>query len=355
MEDTKLLAWNIVGKRTGWFFKNIASGTVISSRVRLARNLWKFPFPHNMTSEQAEEVEKTVLKSIFDYRDAGDEMFIIKTSDISDIEKGFLVERHMISEEFSENHLSCSAVIFPKEKLSIMINEEDHIRIQGMQPGLSLGKALASANKLDDFLGSGLNYAFSEKLGFLSSCPTNIGTGLRASALLHIPALLALRKERELFEEAEKRKIMVRGFYGEGSEPLGCFYQLSSKETTGMSEKEIIENLQNMVNLTEEAEKESLLLLAGKDKKKAAIAAAIEKALNNSGLASEKFFVLFSKLVLAKKLGILDIEEKKLSALFQEVLPFHMQLKKGKKMAPEERDAARGASLRKKIRRCADV
>ncbi|HNS31727.1 MAG TPA: ATP--guanido phosphotransferase [bacterium] len=353
MKNNAPCAWNIIDRKTAWILENISSDTLISFRIRLARNLCGFPFPHNMTRQQAESVEKTITETLLSYRNGGQEVFIIQMNGISEIEKGFLFERHMISEELTDNHLPCSAVIFPREKISLMINEEDHLRIQTFCSGILPEDALASADKLDDYLGYKLPYAFSEKLGFLTACPTNIGTGLRASAILHIPALLTTGRAQVLFKDAEKNGTMVRGFYGEGSENMGGFYQVSSKETTGRNEKEIIENLQIVVNLIEKEEEESFSLISCR--KKSAILRSLRKILEKRTMPSSVFFTLFSKLVLAKKLGIADFDIKMLRGLFFQVLPYHLQYSLGKKMSPEKRDAERSRIVRKQLRSLLNV
>ncbi|WXR62944.1 protein arginine kinase [Peptostreptococcaceae bacterium AGR-M142] len=227
-----------------WFEVNDdESKVVISSRIRLARNLIDYPFPNKMKEEESIEVLKkakdvivngnTVLKDDFKY---------YKMQDCDEVEKGILLEKHLISKEIMENSNS-GVLIKNDESVSVMINEEDHIRIQTIFPGFKLNEAFDLADKIDDVLEERLNYAYDERLGFLTSCPTNIGTGLRASIMVHLPALVELGYIDGVLKAANQLGLAVRGIYGENSKALGNIFQISNQLTLGRKEQEIIGNI----------------------------------------------------------------------------------------------------------------
>ncbi len=221
---------------------SILKDIVLSSRIRLARNIDKIPFPNKISDEESENIINKV-KDIFS---KNNHKFIsLKDLDSNDI--NCLLEKNIISSKLASNK-DKSAVILGDNKHSIMINEEDHIRIQSIEDGLNLEKAFEKANKIDDIIENNLEYAFDEKLGYLTACPTNIGTGLRASIMIHLPALSMNNRMPGIFNAVSQVGMTVRGRYGEGSRALGNIYQISNQITLGLEEKEIINNLKAAVN-----------------------------------------------------------------------------------------------------------
>jgi protein arginine kinase len=223
---------------------------VFSSRIRVARNLDGFPFPMLSTASQAEEVIRKVEQALKQDQSkysflAGAEL--IRMKDLSDLEKSVLVEKHLISPMLAEESRHGAVLLNKAQSVSIMINEEDHIRIQVLFPGLQMKQAWELANEIDDWLESHLNFAFDEKCGYLTSCPTNVGTGIRASVMLHLPALAMTQQLNRLLPAITQVGLAVRGIYGEGSEALGQLYQVSNQVTLGLDENEILENLQGVV------------------------------------------------------------------------------------------------------------
>ncbi|MBA4549342.1 protein arginine kinase [Thermoactinomyces intermedius] len=230
--------------------KGPLSDVVFSSRIRVARNLDGFPFPMLSTASQAEEVIRKVEQALKQDQSkysflAGAEL--IRMKDLSDLEKSVLVEKHLISPMLAEESRHGAVLLNKDESVSIMINEEDHIRIQVLFPGLQMKQAWELANEIDDWLESHLNFAFDEKCGYLTSCPTNVGTGIRASVMLHLPALAMTQQLNRLLPAITQVGLAVRGIYGEGSEALGQLYQVSNQVTLGLDENEILENLQGVV------------------------------------------------------------------------------------------------------------
>ena len=230
--------------------KGPLSDVVFSSRIRVARNLAGFPFPMLSTASQAEEVISKVEQALKQDKSkypflAGAEL--IRMKDLSDLEKSVLVEKHLISPMLAEEARHGAVLLNKDESVSIMINEEDHIRIQVLFPGLQMKQAWELANEIDDWLESYLNFAFDEKCGYLTSCPTNVGTGIRASVMIHLPALAMTQQLSRLLPAITQVGLAVRGIYGEGSEALGQLYQVSNQVTLGLDEKEILQNLQGVV------------------------------------------------------------------------------------------------------------
>jgi protein arginine kinase len=226
--------------------KGPLSDIVFSSRVRLARNLAGLPFPLLSTSTQAEEVVRLVeeaWKRVRDQHPLLKDAELIRMSQLSDLEKRVLVEKHLISPSLAEESRHGAVLLSKDESVSIMINEEDHLRIQCLCPGLQL----ESAWKLDDLFEHHLAYAFDDQCGYLTSCPTNVGTGIRASVMVHLPALAMTQQLPRIFPAITQVGLAVRGIYGEGSEALGQLYQVSNQVTLGQAEGEILDKLQGVV------------------------------------------------------------------------------------------------------------
>ena len=227
--------------------KELELDIVISSRVRIARNIKEISFPHYLNKAEAENVISKVYDTIIRGNlSLKNEFKLIKMGEINSIERSNYIEKHLISPALAKNTLSGAVLINNEETISIMINEEDHIRIQCLYPGLQLEKCFDMANKIDDLLEEGIVYAFDEQLGFLTCCPTNVGTGIRTSVMLHLPALSLTKYIDGVINTANKIGLAVRGFYGEGTEYLGDIYQISNQITLGMSEEELITNLKDV-------------------------------------------------------------------------------------------------------------
>lgn len=230
--------------------KGPQSDIVFSSRVRIARNLLGYPFPLLSTASQAEEVVYQIEKAwnkLKDQHPLLKNAELIRMKDLSDLQKKVLVEKHLISPQLAEESRYGAVLLSQDESVSIMINEEDHIRIQCLFPGLQLMQAWKVANELDDLIEAHLPLAFDERRGYLTSCPTNVGTGIRASVMVHLPALAIIQQLNQLFPAITQVGLAVRGIYGEGSEALGRLYQVSNQITLGQSEEEIIDKLQGVV------------------------------------------------------------------------------------------------------------
>lgn len=224
------------------------SDIVLSSRIRLARNLKHYQFPTMFNNTEAEEIINKLEKN-FNNKLTGFEPFeILKMDELHSLHKRVLVEKHLISPNLADESANGAAILTENEDVSIMINEEDHIRIQCLYPGLQLKEALKRANILDDYIEGKVDYAFDESYGYLTSCPTNVGTGLRASVMVHLPGLMLTRQMNRIIPAVNQLGLVVRGIYGEGSEALGNIFQLSNQTTLGKSEEEIVDDLTSVVH-----------------------------------------------------------------------------------------------------------
>jgi len=226
------------------------SDIVISSRIRLARNLADFPFIARATESDRDEVGKILRDRVTTLHEAGQfagQLIYVDVRALEEVDRRFLVERQLISREHAEAEGARSVAIDPGETFSVMINEEDHLRFQVMQSGLNLTAAWQQANDLDDLIEEKVTYAYSDKLGYLTACPTNVGTGVRMSVMLHLPALVITRQIEKVFRSLQKINLAVRGLYGEGSQAMGDFYQISNQVTLGLGEEELMKKVSDVV------------------------------------------------------------------------------------------------------------
>jgi protein arginine kinase len=235
----------------------------------VARNLKGYAFPHLLELEKAEQVIYAVQFAL-ENQAIKDQIGVLETSrmsELSPVERQILVEKHLISPNLLEEYGKKAVALRDDEVISIMINEEDHLRIQCLLPGLQLEKAWTLVNQIDDSLENTLDYAFSEKFGYLTACPTNVGTGMRASVMLHLPGLVLVDQVGAILATISKLGFTVRGLYGEGTEALGNLFQLSNQVTMGHSEEEIINSLNSVTRqiLTQEREARKALLQQRKD------------------------------------------------------------------------------------------
>ncbi len=222
------------------------SDIVISSRIRLARNLAQFPFPNRADDDTKSRIEE-LLRSHLDQLRVGTKLSYVDVARLETLDRQFLVERQLISREHAEAHGSRGVGIGDEENVSLMINEEDHLRIQVLRSGLALDECWAAINKLDDAVEEHVTYAFSDQLGYLTACPTNVGTGIRVSVMLHLPALGLSSEIKKVFQALQKISLAVRGLYGEGSQAMGDFYQISNQITLGKNEEQLIDEIRDVV------------------------------------------------------------------------------------------------------------
>lgn len=233
---------------TGWMTSDGEhSDIVLATRIRLARNLRGYLFPIASTEDDALAVDKLVVSALLDGEH--DERYTyLKMSEQLKLDREVLVEKHLISPQLANPERAGAVLLSEDEMLSIMVNEEDHVRIQCIYPGLQLEKAYQEADAVDDILEKELPYAFDEEFGYLTSCPSNTGTGMRASVMMHLPALTMTKQIEQIIPAISRLGLVVRGSYGEGSKALGNIYQVSNQVTLGKTEQEIIEELDNITS-----------------------------------------------------------------------------------------------------------
>ena len=226
---------------------------VLSTRIRLARNLSEVPFTHRARDEQLQGVLSSVTGAA-----QGSELLagglLLKMQDCSPVERQVLVERHLVSHELGDGARPRGIYVAPDDRVSIMVNEEDHLRLQSLTPGFQLAEAWTLADRADDDLDQSLEYAFSDEIGYLTACPTNAGTGLRASVLIHLPALVLLEEIQRVLKSIMQVGLNVRGLYGEHSEVMGNLFQISNQTTLGRSERDSIESLERVTRQIIETE-----------------------------------------------------------------------------------------------------
>ena len=230
----------------GWMdVKGLDADIVLSTRIRLARNLDGYRFPLSFTENEAHQIDEMIKEALQSIKDEHRfSHFTIK--EMPALQRQVLVEKHLISPLLAKKEKSASVHISSDETISIMVNEEDHLRIQCLAPGLQLAETYAMASQLDSKLEKNLPYAFNDSFGYLTSCPTNVGTGLRASVMMHLPALTMSKQIKVVTQMLARLGMVVRGIYGEGSENLGNIYQISNQVTLGKSEEEILKDLQEV-------------------------------------------------------------------------------------------------------------
>ncbi|MFD3450501.1 protein arginine kinase [Microbacteriaceae bacterium 4G12] len=326
---------------------------VLSSRIRLARNLQDYIFPTLLSNEEAMAI-LTTFENHFAGRQFSQfgEFEMLKMGEMQPMQRRVLVEKHLISPNLADNNHVGACLLSENEQISIMINEEDHIRIQCLFPGFQLSNALQVASEVDDWLEEHVEYAFSEKQGYLTSCPTNVGTGLRASVMIHLPALVLTKQMNRIIPAISQLGLVVRGIYGEGSQALGNIFQVSNQMTLGKSEKDIVEDLNSVVlQLIEQerAARKTLMNTAGiqlEDKVYRSYG-----VLSNSRLIeSSEAASCLSDVRLGIDLGyIQNISRNILTELMVLTQPGILQQYAGGPLHPEERDYRRAALIRERL------
>lgn len=331
-----------------------ASDVVISSRVRLARNLLGIPFPAAADEAASRKVADLVETAVGKLNGAGPQPFtFFRLPDMPPRERQVLVEKHLISPEHAGEGPGRAVVIREDEAVSIMVNEEDHLRIQCLVPGLQLDEAWALANRIDDQLENELDYAFGERVGYLTACPTNAGTGMRASVMVHLPALVLTNQAGNVLSAVSKVGLLVRGLYGEGSESTGNIFQISNQITLGTTEEETIENLRSVVQQVIDSERQARdgLLREMREQLEDRVCRAWGTLTNARIMTSQEAMQLLSDVRLGVDLNIIgDIEPQALNELLVATRPGFLQQLAGKELSPFERDVRRAALVRGRLR-----
>jgi protein arginine kinase len=303
------------------------SDIVMSSRVRLARNLADYPFIRRCTDIDRANIESTVRERL-SQEPRLTELTFINVADLETIDRQFLVERQLISREHANSDGARAVAIDDHEQLSLMVNEEDHLRLQVMKSGLDLTGAWQQIDEVDDVIEEHLNYAFHEELGYLTGCPTNVGTGMRVSVLVHLPALVITQQIEKVFRSLQRINLVVRGLYGEGTQAMGDFYQVSNQITLGKTEKELLAQVGDVIPVIIDYERKARDFLV-KEKQNDLfdqVSRAYGTLQNAQQISSEETMFLLSRVRMGINLGLIgDLEIPQINELFIRTQPAHLQ------------------------------
>jgi protein arginine kinase len=324
---------------------------VISTRVRLARNLADMPFLTRCSASQQGEMEHRLREEIL-HAGIAPEMLYVDVAAAEDLDRRLLVERHLISRQHADAQQPRGVAISTDETVAIMVNEEDHLRIQVLRSGLELDKAFQEINRIDDVLETRLRYAFHSRYGYLTACPTNVGTGMRVSVMLHLPALKMTNEIEKAFRAARDMRLAIRGLYGEGTEATGDFFQLSNQTTLGRSEEDFVQEFRELIPRFidyERQARQSLMrrrLVALEDK--VARACALLRA--SRLISSEETLYLLSLLRLGVHLGLAPgIDVDTVNELFLATQIAHLQKILGRSLEGPQRAEARAEYIRRRL------
>lgn len=327
------------------------SDIVISSRIRLARNLADYPFISRASAADRAEIERALRERILRVR-AGSEFAYFDVEKLEGIDRQFLVERQLISREHAEAEGARGVAIDPQERVSLMINEEDHLRIQVMHSGLDLTGAWEQINAIDDLIESQVTYAFNDRLGYLTACPTNVGTGMRVSVMLHLPALVITRQIEKLLRSVQKISLAVRGLYGEGSQAMGDFYQISNQITLGRAETDLVKQVGDVVPTIIDYERKArdFLVRESHETLHDRVSRAYGILRTAQTISSEETMHLLSSVRMGVNLGLIpDLEIPALNKLFIYTQPAHLQKLTGSELDTADRNIERARYLRRHL------
>ena len=324
------------------------SDVVVSSRVRLARNLERFNFPARLEGAERAECATHIRERILESKVVEAENYFL-LEERSALERHFLVERHLISKEHEDGGAGRAVAVGADEILSIMALEEDHLRLQILKSGLQPVETWRIASSVDDLLDRHLHFAFNPQLGYLTSCPTNVGTGLRVSVMLHLPALVLTRHIAKCFQAMAKIGLNVRGLYGEGTEASGDFYQISNQSTLGKTEESIVRDLGAVVPEVLKYERSARRTLLHRDKRRIEdrVWRAYAMLKHARILSSDETMTLLSALRLGVHAGIIEgLAPAAVNEIFIFSQPAHLQIRAGREIPAAERDVLRADFVR---------
>jgi protein arginine kinase len=331
------------------------SDIVISSRIRLARNLADFPFISRATDADRAEIER-ILHTRFDaIREAGKapkDTLYLTVSELPEIDRQFLVERQLISREHADSEGARSVIVDPAERFSVMVNEEDHLRIQVMESGLALAEAWEHITRIDDLIEEQVTYAFNDRLGYLTACPTNTGTGVRVSVMLHLPALAITRQIEKVFKSLHKINLAVRGLYGEGSQATGDFYQISNQVTLGLTEEELAKKVADVVPVLIDYERQArdFLIRESQETLHDRVSRAYGILRTAQTISSEETMHLLSSVRMGINLGLItDLNIPTVNQLLIHTQKAHLQKMTGIELDQNDLNIERASYLRRHL------
>jgi len=327
------------------------SDIVISTRIRLARNLTQFSFLTRITPEQRQELADLLREKILE-ADIDEDVLYVSLEQAPSVDRQFLVERHLISREHAESEGNRGVAFGKSEVVSLMVNEEDHLRMQVIRSGFRLEDTWERTRSVDDALESRLNYAFSSQFGYLTACPTNVGTGMRVSVMLHLPALAMTRQIEKVFNAVARLNLVVRGLYGEGTQASGDLYQISNQVTLGKSEEDIMQTVASVIPRVASYER-----MARKQLVRESRSQLEDRVWRSYGMlkaarviSSEETMHLLSQVRMGVNLGMIgDLPILTVNQLFVLTLPGHLQKMQGRELGSEERNVVRADFVRQRL------
>lgn len=327
------------------------SDIVMSSRIRLARNLSDYPFVSRAAASDRVEIESLARHAVSNLKHDF-EFLCLDVAKLDPLDRQFLMERHLISREMAEGDGARAVAIGKQEQVSLMINEEDHLRLQVMRSGFDLQAAWAEIDRLDDLVEGEITYACSPRLGYLTACPTNVGTGMRVSVMMHLPALVITREIDKVFRSLQKINLAVRGFFGEGSRAMGDFYQISNQITLGRSESQLLKEVGDVVPVIIEYERRAREAL--KTESLETLNDRIQRSYGTlrhcQQISSEETMDLLSNVRMGVNLGLIeDLKIPRVNELFIYTQPAHLQKLRGVEMDTVDRNIERARYLRKQL------
>ena len=326
----------------------------LSTRIRLARNLTRFPFPIAADAGQLEEVRQQVRAAVAAASALGEAHFSLALEQLTPEEQELLFERRLVSRELLTRETGAGLELAADETLAIMVNEEDHLRLQALRPGFRLEEAYRELSALDDQLGSILEFAFHPRLGFLTCCPTNVGTGLRASVMLHLPGLVLSQQIKQVVAAIDKLNLAVRGAFGEGTDNRGNLFQISNQSTLGESEQQILERLSSVIAtlIAKEIESREELLRLRKYELLDRVGRAFGLLRYSYRLTREEALTALSAVRLGVDLGMFrQLDLRLVNELFLAIQPAHLTRCAGVAVDPPERDVVRAGLIRERLKK----
>lgn len=347
-----MLLDDLIHKPVAWLASDGASGIVVSTRIRLARNIEGLAFPGWAGDEECVRIQARVWEMLQSLKGLSP-CLPVEMAALNAVDRDFLRERHLISNDLAQKMQGSGVVVRADEHLSVMVNEEDHLRLQAVRPGLQLKELWTEINDLDTQIEQHIHFAFSPSLGYLTACPTNVGTGLRASAMLHVPGLRLINEIDPIIKGLTKIGLAVRGLQGEGTEASGNMFQISNQMTLGESEAVIIDRLSRIV--TEVAQHESNARARLQEQRGAYIEDYVGRAYgilcHARVLNSREALDMLSALRFGCELGIItNLQIAEVNRLVLYSMPGHLQKSEGRLIPPDERDYVRARLVRETVR-----
>ncbi len=329
----------------------MSDAVIISSRVRLARNLRDYPFPVRMNDTERSEVADKIKAIMCSGDFCGYKFMAVAMEDLSEFDRIAMVERHLISPDFADGGKGKLLITTEDEQISIMVGEEDHLRIQVILPDFELEKALSIADTLDTALDRELHFAFDKRLGYLTQCPTNLGTGMRASVMMHLPALSESRTVSRIATNLSKLGLVIRGAYGEDTAAAGAMYQISNQVTLGISEESAVENLRNITEQLVNSELKTRETMMQSYEYQDRIGRSYGILITARLISHKEAVKLLSNIRMGICEGLIDsVSIETVDSLMVKIQPAGLMRHKGMRLTPEERDRVRAELIRTELK-----